>query len=227
MNYNTFQNILSKSLERQLASWKQKHQNLFQQEHLERLAKTLYAYIHKNERLFYSQPSFNEEIIEDIDLHLSVFKNIKTFHKETLENDLFQAFKKISTASILMILGQRLTPASLRDKNAFPPLKKDLLQASFVAYNHQISKATRAWEKHVGRSQDNFWGTIKGTPEIRELKVKTIVEEILNNVTWWNVYFHYKHELVYEVRVKTGHGLRWKLSNLDLVGFVEPFDDEY
>ncbi len=57
--------------------------------------------------------------------------------------------------------------------------------------------------------------------------MKTIVEKILNNVTWWNVYFHYKHELVYEVRVKTGHGIRWKLSNLDLVGFVEPFDDKY
>ncbi|WBX78052.1 hypothetical protein PG911_07290 [Tenacibaculum ovolyticum] len=33
---------------------------------------------------------------------------------------------------------------------------------------------------------------------------------MLKNKTWWNVYYHYKHELVYEVRIASGHGARWK-----------------
>ena len=30
-----------------------------------------------------------------------------------------------------------------------------------------------------------------------------------------------------EIKVKFGHGLRWKLDTLELIGFVEPFDVEY
>lgn len=227
MNYTTFQKILKQSLERLSNSWKSNHENLFQDEYFDYLSKVLHSYIFKNEKIFFTEPAFEEEILVDFSLHLKAFENIKTNSFEELENALFRAFKRIKTESILIILGQRLTPASLRNENAFPPLQKDLFNASFEAYNTQISKATRAWEKHSGRSKDSIWGTIKGTPEEREQKVRQIVKQILAEKTWWNIYLHYKHELVYEARLKSGHGIRWKLSNLDLLGFVEPFDGEY
>jgi len=98
-----------------------------------------------------------------------------------------------------------------------------VLEASFTPYNHQVSKAVRAFEKHTQRSENNFWGIIKGNPSEKEAQVSVVLRKMLVDASWWNVFYHYKHELVYEIRIPSGHGVRWKKSNLEFIGFVEPF----
>ena len=126
----------------------------------------------------------------------------------------------------LNILGQRLTSASIRDENAIPPLKTTLIKACEEPFNSEITIAQRAWEKHIGRIDDDFWGEIKGNNQQKQEKVMAKIHDILDNRTWWNVFFHYKHELVFEVREKEGHGIRWSYGGTKLIGFLEKFINE-
>jgi len=127
---------------------------------------------------------------------------------------------------LLVILGQRLTPASITDETAIPPSRQTLIESCAETYNGEICVGTRAWEKHVGRSKDNFWGEIKGPPSERDKYVKNLVLEFIDNQVWWNVFYHYKHKLVYEIRIKSGHGIRWNKAGTSIIGFLEPFINE-
>ncbi|MCI3939007.1 hypothetical protein MQX03_17540 [Chryseobacterium aahli] len=124
------------------------------------------------------------------------------------------------------ILGQRLTSASVRDENAIPPSKKMLIEACQKSFNHEIIIAQRAWEKHVGRMDDEFWGEVKGNNQQKQQMVMEKINFILHHKTWWNVFYHYKHELVFEVREKDGHGIRWSHGGKNLIGFLECFINE-
>jgi hypothetical protein len=53
-----------------------------------------------------------------------------------------------------------------------------------------------------------------------------ILNGILDQTTWWNVFGHFSHETVYEARVPLGHGARGRLGGSELIGFLEPFDEE-
>ncbi|HEX7868618.1 MAG TPA: hypothetical protein VF455_00750, partial [Chryseobacterium sp.] len=123
----------------------------------------------------------------------------------------------------LNILGQRLTSASLRDKNAIPPLKSLLIEACEKPFNHEITIAQRAWEKHVGRMDDEFWDEVKGSNQQKKQIVMEKIHYIVDHKTWWNVFHHYKHELVFEIREKDGHGIRWSCGGKNLIGFLEGF----
>ena len=61
------------------------------------------------------------------------------------------------------------------------------------------------------------------TPEEKKQVTKATVIKIINKKTWWNVFTHYKHGVVYEVRIASGEGIRWKKNKLELIGFLEPF----
>lgn len=52
---------------------------------------------------------------------------------------------------------------------------------------------------------------------------KNLVAKLIDNKTWWNIFFHYKHRLVYEIRVESGHGIRWNKEETNIIGFLEPF----
>ena len=71
----------------------------------------------------------------------------------------------------LNILGQRLTSASIRDENAIPPLRNLLIEACEKPFNDEITTAQRAWEKHVGRMDDQFWGEVKGNNQQKQQMV--------------------------------------------------------
>ena len=143
--------------------------------------------------------------------------------KEEDVSILLEKFKTISLPDLLLALGQRITPATIQNTDGIPPLDATVLAACLAPYNVQLSKAVRAFEKHEERSTNSFWGKLTGNPLEKENKVKEILQAILQNKTWWNVYYHYKHELVYEVRMATGHGVRCKLSPMEFIGLVEPF----
>ncbi|WP_137904856.1 hypothetical protein [Chryseobacterium sp. 2VB] len=202
--------------------WKGKYKALLAEEHLETLEENIHRF--KQNTLEWQLPYFNEEII--IDRQESFGKFIPILESNDSDEVKAASLEAIPFEHWLNILGQRLTSASIRDENGIPPLKTMLLNACQEPFNNEITIAQRAWEKHIGRMDDDFWGEIKGNNQQKQEKVMAKIHEILDNKTWWNVFFHYKHELVFEVREKEGHGIRWSHGGTKLIGFLEKFINE-
>lgn len=202
--------------------WTEKYQAILAEEHLSNLSVNIQKF--KSKTLDWDLPSFNEELKVDRDgsfntfIHILESQNSDIFKTEQLEDIPFENW--------LHILGQRLTPASLRNENGIPPLKNKLIEACEKPFNSEITFAQRAWEKHVGRMEDRFWGEVKGNNQQKQQLVMEKINFILDHKTWWNVFFHYKHELVFEVREKDGHGIRWSHGGENLIGFLEVFINE-
>ncbi len=202
--------------------WKSKYKAVLAKEHLESLEKNIYKF--KDNTLELDIPYFNEEII--IDRRESFGKIITILENNDSDEVKAESLEAIPFEHWLNVLGQRLTTASVRDENAIPPLKAMLINACQESFNNEITIAQRAWEKHVGRMDDDFWGEIKGNNQQKQEKVMAKIHYILEHKTWWNIFFHYKHELVFEVREKQGHGIRWSHGGTKLIGFLEKFINE-
>lgn len=202
--------------------WREKYQAILAEEHLNSLSENIQKF--KDENLDWDLPFFNEELKIDRSESFNTFINI--LESQNSDEVKTQQLEEISFEYWLNILGQRLTSASLRDENAIPPLKSLLIDACEKPFNNEITLAQRAWEKHVGRMSDLFWGEVKGNNQQKQQFVMEKINFILDNKTWWNVFFHYKHELVFEVREKDGHGIRWSHGGTHLIGFLEVFINE-
>ncbi|OCA76862.1 hypothetical protein BBH99_11960 [Chryseobacterium contaminans] len=204
-------------------SWQEKYEAILKEEHLKKLSENIQKY--QDKTLEWNLPYFNEEIKisreEVFNQFISIFNNndadeVKAKHLESVPFE-----------NWLIVLGQRLTSASIRDENAVPPQDSVLIEACKEPFNEEITIAQRAWEKHTGRmNDDDFWGEVKGNNQQKQEKVMQKIQYILENRTWWNVFFHYKHELVFEVREKEGHGIRWSHGGKKLIGFLEKFINE-
>lgn len=212
--------LVSQALQRLPEAWKTQYAAFLHEEHLRNFCLKMETYrtqgIPKQQLL----PHFDEEItppLVDSWAHFS-----KAMEAETV-NVWATAFEQIPFEHILLLMGQRLTSASLRNEQAIPPLRETLLAACLSPYNAQTSMATRAWEKHVGRSADNFFGTVKGNPTEKEQTVRGIIHRMFAEQTWWNTFHHYKHGSVYEIREPGGHGIRWTADGQTFIGFLEPF----
>lgn len=207
--------------------WPREYPRFFDQDVLELFAQNLTRLKEGRLEEHLSLPIFNEELIPE---RSSVFTKSRYFINELSKTEQIlelcaSFFDSVNVEEILVLLGMRFTPASLRTIEAIPPPKQDLLDNAFSAYNPEVSLATRAWAKHVGRSEDQFWGEIKGNSAEKEALAHQKLIGILNDATWWNTFVHYKHELVYEFRLASGHGARWKKEGLVFLGFLEPFLD--
>lgn len=203
-------------------AWKDQYKALLAKEHLENLEKNIHRC--KEGILDWDFPYFNEEI--KINRQESFEKFLETLDNNHSDEVKAKLLETISIEHWLNVLGQRLTSASIRDENAIPPLKAMLINACQEPFNNEMTIAQRAWEKHIGRMDDDFWGEIKGNNQQKQEKVMAKIHDILDNKTWWNVFFHYKHELVFEVREKEGHGIRWSHGGTKLIGFLEKFINE-
>ncbi|MDR6460716.1 hypothetical protein J2786_003850 [Chryseobacterium vietnamense] len=203
-------------------TWKDQYKALLAKEHLENLEKNIHRF--KEGILDWDFPYFNEEI--KINRQESFEKLMKILENSDSDEVKTKLLEAIPFEHWLNVLGQRLTSASIRDENAIPPLKAMLINACQEPFNNEITIAHRAWEKHIGRMDDDFWGEIKGNNQQKQEKVMATIHDILDNKTWWNVFFHYKHELVFEVREKEGHGIRWSHGGTKLIGFLEKFINE-
>ncbi|MCW3160012.1 hypothetical protein [Chryseobacterium oryctis] len=202
--------------------WKEKYHAILHEENLIKLTQNVVKF--QNNSLHWDLPYFNEEII--INRNESFEKIITILQSEESDNSKTLQLEKVNIEDWLNIFGQRLTSASIRDERAIPPPKNILIEACQKPFNNEITIAQRAWEKHVGRMDDEFWGEIKGNNQQKQEKVLERINNILDNVTWWNIFFHYKHELVFEVREKHGHGIRWSHGGQQLIGFLETFINE-
>lgn len=203
-------------------SSKDKFGKILEIEHLESMSRNIQRF--KDKTLDWELPYFNEEIKIDRSESFKAFIDI--LESESSTEIKAKDLEKIPFEDWLNILGQRLTSASLRDENAIPPLENVLIESCRKPFNEEVSMAQRSWEKHVGRMDDQFWGEIKGNNKEKQQKVMEKITYIIKNKTWWNVFYHYKHELVYEIREKDGHGIRWSQGGTRLIGFLETFINE-
>ena len=211
-------------------TWKEKHADLWANEYWGFLIAQFNKYLNQEEDCTQLRlPYFHKEITPPIGQIISYFKSTYDTVVEE-EKDADSAWAKVLQnapfAYLLVILGQRLTPASITDERAIPPSRQTLIESCNESYNGKICVGMRAWEKHVSRSEDNFWGEIKGTPLEREQYVQNLVLEMIDHKTWWNVFYHYKHGWVYEIRIESGHGIRWNKGGTSIIGFLEPFINE-
>lgn len=128
---------------------------------------------------------------------------------------------------LLILLGQRWTPASLKDHRAIPPTPAHLLESANKAHSDKdaLSVAARALAKHAARHPDPWWGKATGNTAQKNANAEDVLRRILAEPTWWNVFGHYAHDTVFEVRCPSGHGARWGHGGDVLIGFLEPFDE--
>jgi hypothetical protein len=138
------------------------------------------------------------------------------------------ALAAAGTRNLLLLLGQRLTPASLTDARAIPPTRARLLAAAAVAHNPAdgLTVAARALAKHAHRAPGAFWGEAGGPVVGQNARALHVLNDVLDRATWWNVFGHFAHDTVFEARVPSGHGARWGRGGDEFIGFLEPFDEE-
>lgn len=225
----TFKEMVYQTQDHLPTWWLDKYGGFFHNNLYERFSDLMLRYYCNNDLLKTQQPFFEEEVKTDKHSAYKLIEPVieavesKSFNKEIETKKLGQLFVDIPFSEILLLSGQRLTSASIKDERAIPPKKEELVSNCFLPHNSQISIVTRAWEKHVGRNNSKFWGQIKGSPKQKEMFVRVLLSHFFSNYTWWNVFYHYKHELVYEIRIKSGQGMRWRLNDLNFIGFLEPF----
>ncbi|WP_027380084.1 hypothetical protein [Chryseobacterium daeguense] len=202
--------------------WKEKYQSVLADEHLNNISHNIQEF--KDNNLEWNLPFFNEEITIDRAESYNMF--IRILDSRNTDEVKTRQLEEIPFEHWLNILGQRLTSASIRDERAIPPPEKLLLASCEKPFNEEITIAQRAWEKHAGRMDDQFWGEVKGNNQQKQQVVMEKVNYIIKNKTWWNVFFHYKHGLVFEIREKAGYGIRWSHGGKQLIGFLEVFINE-
>jgi hypothetical protein len=208
--------------------WKIKYTQFLTDDNLYLFASNLILFHHQQTEIP-RKPYFKDEIIVLIQGNMFYFEKVlEAFesNSDQLKPRLIKALEETPFEIILLILGQRLTSASRRDETGIPPEKEILLESCFQPFNTEIFIVTRAWEKHVGRKTDSIFGEIKGNANQKKETVEKLVHHILNNIAWWNIFYHYKHDLVYEIRIENGQGMRWSADGKRFIGFLEDFLDE-
>jgi hypothetical protein len=138
-----------------------------------------------------------------------------------------RAMEAAGCGSLLLLLGQRRTPATPIDARGIPPTAAELI-ASAAARHHprdDLTVAARALAKHSHRTPDRFWGASTGPAAVQNAHALEVLNRIVAGRTWWNVFGHYQHEAVFEARLPSGHGARWTADGGTFVGFLDSFDD--
>jgi hypothetical protein len=143
----------------------------------------------------------------------------------TVPQRLANAITAAGCAQVLVLLGQRITPGSITDARGLPPPRDRLLASAFRPHSQAdpLTVAARALAKHAHRG--SFWGECTGSVADKNATAEALVNRLLDEATWWNVFGHFAHGLVYEVRLESGHGARWGRAGEEFIGFLEPFED--
>jgi len=228
MNVIPFFNELKSVIPALNEDWKTKYALFLTNDNLYLFAENL-IFFHNQKTEISRKPYFKDEIIVSIQENMFYFEKVlEAFETDSdqLKPRLIKAFEETPFEIILLILGQRLTSASRRDETGIPPTKEILLESCFQPFNSQITIAERAWEKHSGRKKDSILGEIKGSRSQKRLMVEKLAHHFMEYKTWWNIFYHYKHDLVYEIRIENGQGMRWSADGKRFIGFLEDFLEE-
>lgn len=209
-------------------NWKTRYGLFFHTEHLSRFVSF------SKQGLFNGFPEYTlmsdftfkiDTDLPEIILLKQTYTDVETKSKsvEELKKQFQQAIEGLPFSTLLMLMGQRLSATSLRDENGLPPLRETLDKACFKPYNKHMSTVVRSWEKHADRSEDRFWPERKGNAQEKEHLIYNLVNTFYNHWQWWNIYGHYKYDHVFELRIASGHGMRWTANGDLFIGFLEPF----
>lgn len=168
------------------------------------------------------EPHFVEEVTPPIGPVFEPFRALLAHLNPQLWAD---ALAAVGIDGMLLLLGQRRTPASRADASAIPPTLVTLLASAGAPCNERtdLSVAARAWSKHAPRTEAGFWGAPSGDDAEKNAAANRLIETILTGATWWNVFGHYVHDTVFEARLPSGHGARWGNRGTEFIGFLEPF----
>ncbi|HEY8506323.1 MAG TPA: hypothetical protein VIL46_17185 [Gemmataceae bacterium] len=216
------------------AAFRAEHERLFAEEHLAALAERLEEFRRKGVPAGPPPPYLAAECTAHLEeafafFHPALVAWEAAGNEETPEvvRAFAAALAAAGCANLLLLLGQRRTPASVTDARAIPPLREVLLASADRPHTPGVALtvAARALAKHAHRSPGAFWGTPSGPAERQNEHARQVLGQILGEKTWWNVFGHYQHELVYEARVRSGHGARWGHSGEEFIGFLEPFEE--
>jgi hypothetical protein len=209
---------------------------LFEDEFLSRLADRLLRFAREGVPAALPLPHFAAECTPPLAETWEMFREPVTQWQaadDKLAPSLLRRFADALAAAgcknLLILLGQRLTPASLTDVRAIPPARARLLASANREHNpaDHLTVAARALSKHAHRSPEEFWGgEVHGTVPEKNARAALVLNRILDYATWWNVFGHFAHDVVYEARVPSGHGARWGFGGDEFIGFLEPFDAE-
>lgn len=209
------------------------YQRLFHLENIERLAKRLENF-HQGGTLELPPPTLTVECTPSLEKafaswspFLSQWYNSETSQRENLLPQLASLLSSTKCQDILVLMGQRFTPASLTDERGILPPTEMLMESASRIHSSHLSVAARALSKHVNRVSGDFWGEIRGNDEQKNKTADKVVQGILEKATWHNVFGHYKHEVVYEARVEEGYGVRWGKDGQEFIGFLEPFTEGF
>jgi len=210
--------------------WATAHIRFFEPWHLRHFIEALLNYYETGAPKQRPLPHFEEEVTPHLKNVFALFEPmLTTIDKQDFKNHpehhklVAETIESVPFSMVLALIGQRQTSASITTTEGLPIASQKLIDSCFEPFNNQISVGVRAWEKHNDRSEDTFWGTITGTPLDKQNHLKTIITQMIQSHTWWNTFHHYKHGIVYEIRVPSGHGIRWTYKELQLIGFLEPF----
>lgn len=229
MNKSQFYKEIKATIPDLNKEWKEKYALFLTDENLNLFSENLFHFYQNQKSEVSRLPSFKEEILIPKEDFLPYFKTVfeaLESNPDQLKLEIINMFKKTPFEIILLILGQRLTSASVRDETAIPPAKEILLESCLQPFNSETTIVTRAWEKHVGRKKDSIFGEIKGNAQQKQETVEKLIDYIILNKTWWNVFHHYKHDIVYEIRIPNGQGMRWSGDGKKFIGFLEHFLEE-
>jgi hypothetical protein len=203
---------------------------MFLPEHLNRLAARLLALHRQGVPAERPLPHFDAECTPPLQESFAFFAPALALWEASGEAQavapaLADALVAAGCTHLLLLLGQRRTPASLTDARGIPPPRAVLLAAASQACGpaNPLTIAARALAKHAHRSPDRFWGVVRGSVADKNWEAGAMIDHILDRATWWNVFGHFAHETVFEARVPSGHGARWAQDGRQFIGFLEPF----
>ncbi|MGE0434037.1 MAG: hypothetical protein AB7K09_03325 [Planctomycetota bacterium] len=231
---------LQRSIDYLPAEWRAVYARMLDEEHLDRIAARFEQFLQDGVPETYPEPHFSVECSPPMREAFAPFEPILAewqawsddqSHDAEPTEAMLRRFAETMVATdaryLLILLGQRQTPASLVDARGIPPLHATLMAAANARYSEAdaLTVAARAWTKHSGRSDDTFWGTPKGSVKDKNEAADAIVRRILDSTTWWNMFGHFQHHTVFEARCPGGHGVRWGEDGSKFIGFLEPFDD--
>lgn len=168
-------------------------------------------------------PYFEEEVTPSLESIFKPFSKVFLLPSLQQEQALSTLLSQTHFHSLLILAGQRQTPASLTDIKGIPPTKERLIHSFCKEYKQSLSIGARAWAKHAERSEDQFWGAVKGSTATKNQVALKLLDKILVEHTWWNTFGHYVHDTVFEMRLPSGHGMRWGQNGKVFIGFLEPF----
>lgn len=143
-----------------------------------------------------------------------------------------EALQLVGAAGIARLLGCRETPGSVA--GALPPPRAALAAAARVRVGRKrgarISVSARALMKHCGRMGEGwgtcYWGSeavvMNGNDDEKNARAEGVIEQVLDQCVWMNIHHAPGGTRVLELRVASGHGVRWHAADAVFRGFLEP-----